>query len=341
MPMILRVLLVVFSLAGCAGVSGLPNPAGPAHDTTVPATGLAASVFGLRPSWYRPAPALVKKGVYVAEYYTNAILAYDWKTRENRPPICTLPAAFVVDVATDRAGNLIDPDGGSRTVTVHRGPAMCGPVLGQFADTDGQPSDATTSNAASTTIYVANLQATNRASGDVSACTLVAGCTRVLSNAAIGGELFAVAEDPSGNVYASGYATPSTGAALVYWKAGKGAGSLITAYRNGSPGGLDVDRQGNLLALDTFAGGTGALWVYGGCPATCNAHGPFPLRGESVFGKVDVRDRLFEAADFEYGQIDVYRYGGVKGVTYLYSFADGLDPSGDVEGIALDPAAED
>jgi hypothetical protein len=40
--------------------------------------------------------------------------------------------------------------------------------------------------------------------------------------------------------------------------------------------------------------------------------------------------------DFEYGKVDVYRYRGTKGITYLYSFSNGISPSGDVEGIAID-----
>lgn len=289
--------------------------------------------------WYRAAPAAIKKGVYVAEYFTNAILGYDWNTRADLPPICSLPAAYVVDVATDAAGNLIDPDGGSKTVTVFRGPAMCGNKLGSFADAAGQPADAATRNAAASTIYVANLQATGEAYGDVSVCTLASGCSAVLSAPAIRGQLFSVAEDAHGNVYASGYANPSVsgyggGSALVWWKRGAGRSAPIAAYRNRTPGGIAFDARGNLLALDTFAS---SLWIYTGCPKRCSAHGPFALKGRSVYGKVDAKNDLFEAADFEYGQVDVYRYAGTRGVTYLYSFNDGMSPSGDVEGIAIDP----
>lgn len=303
-----------------------------------PAASLAPSQ--LPPAWYRAAPAAVKKGVYVAEYYTNAILGYDWNTRENLPPICSLPASFVVDVATDASGDLIDPDGGSKTVTVFRGPAMCGRTLGSFADTAGQPADAATHDAATSTIYVANLQATNEPYGSVSVCTLAGGCAGVLSNPAIRGQLFSVAEDARGNVYASGYANPSAsgyggGAALIVWKRGAGTGTAIAAYRNRTPGGLELDEHGNLLALDTFAH---SLWIYAGCPKRCKAHGPFALQGRSVYGKLDAKNGLFEAADFEYGQVDVYRYDGTSGITYLYSFNDGMSPSGDVEGIAIDPA---
>lgn len=282
----------------------------------------------------------LRKGVYVAEYYTNSVLGYARSTlQQNRPPVCAFSANYVVNVATDTAGNLILPDGGSRTVSVYRGPNLCGPLLGRFPDSDGQPSDAATTDAAHGTIYVANLQAENQSYGDVSACTLAAGCSAVLRNGAIGGQLFAVAEDASGNVYASGYAQASgSGASLVVWKGGSGSGKRLRAYRNGSPGGLTFDSRGRLLALDTFAAGTGALWVYSGCPARCKAHGPFPLHGQSVFGKLDASEKYFVVGDFEYGQVDVYRYRGDKGIEYVYSFSDGLTPSGDVEGIATNPA---
>ncbi len=166
----------------------------------------AVSPTPARPAWYRAAPAIVKKGVYIAEYYTNDVLGYDWNTRKNLPPICSLPAAYVVDVATDSAGNLIDPDGGSRTVTVFRGPAMCGTNLEVLRI-------ATVSRRTRLPTMPRRARSTSRTFrrrvepyGNVSACTLANGCSAVLSNPAIGGQLFSVAEDDDGNVYASGYA---------------------------------------------------------------------------------------------------------------------------------------
>ena len=336
---------VLFAPAACTGSldrTPLPPTGAPLARAATVTPVRPPRIPRARPAWFRAAPDSLRKGVYVAEYFTNDILGYAWATRENRPPICSIPATYVVNVATDPLGNLIDPDGGARTVSVFRGPSMCGPEIGSFADHDGQPSDAATTNAATGTIYVGNLQAAGQPFGNVSVCTLAGGCSRKLGNKAIGGQLFAVAEDQHGNVYASGYANASgSGASLVVWKGGQGSGARLKAYRNGSPGGLDVDKQGRLLALDTFAGGNGALYVYTGCPSHCTAHGPFALKGESVFGKVNAGGTLFEAADFEYGQIDVYSYAGIKGITYLYSFSDGLTPSGDVEGIALNPAAFD
>lgn len=335
-------LRVSFAAALAVTMSGCSNGTPPA--AALPQTvsmSVPHSAFGDPNLKRRPlAQNGLRKGAYVAEYYTNSVLGYAWSTLpQDRPPVCALSGTYVVNVATDTGGNVVVPDGGSRTVSVYRGPKLCGPLLGRFADNDGQPSDAATTDAAHARIYVANIQAKNQPYGDVSVCTLAAGCNAVLQNSAIGGQLFAVAEDTAGNVYASGYTQASgSGASLVLWKGAAGSGNRLRAYRNGSPGGLTFDTHGRLLALDTFAAGSGALWVYSGCPSHCKAHGPFSLHGESVFGKLDASETYFAAADFEYGQVDVYRYRGTNGIAYLYSFADGLVPSADVEGIALNPA---
>jgi hypothetical protein len=335
---------LLFVLAGCASDLATPSPGSairPASPVSPISSARAASA--VRPAWYRPAPAEIKKGVYVAEFYTNAILGYDWDTQKNIGPICTIPANDVVNVATDPTGDLIDPDGSSGTVSVFRGPAMCGAKLGSFSGTGGQPSDAATWNAATGTIYVANIQATNQEYGDVAVCTLAAGCSAVLSSPAIRGELFAVAEDRKGNLYASGYPVagvsgPGSGAALVYWKGGHGKAITLKAYQNATPGGLTLDTHDNLVAFDTFSS---SVWVYTGCPKACVAHGPFALKGESVYGRVDAKGNILQVADFEYGQVDVYSYSGTNGISYLYSYSNGMTPSGDVEGIALDPAPKE
>lgn len=305
----------------------------------VPATrsvGLASALQQTQ-AGFQPAPANIANAVYVAAYFGNTpIFAYDYSTtQKNLPPICDVPGSYVVNVATDTRGDLIDPDGGSRTVTIFRGPSPCGNKAGSFADNAGQPSDAASWNALTGKIYVANIQATGHANGSVSVCTLAAGCTAVLTSHAISGQLFGIAEDKAGNVFASGYTTAqNTGASLVYWKAGAGNPIRLSAYKNITPGGLTMDPSGNLLSPDTF---NRKLWVYSGCPFKCVAHGPFALKGQSVYGRVNSTGTTFEAADFEYGRVDVYAYLGTSGIRYRYSFSAGLDPGADVEGIAIDP----
>lgn len=292
-----------------------------------------------RPAWYRPAPFQINNVVYVASYYNQTpVYGYDyWKTHDNLPPVCSVPGDYVVDVATDPGGDLIVPEGGTRTVRVYRGPGACGAKLGAFPDKDGQPSDAASWNAKTGTIYVANILAAGQKYGDVSVCSLESGCTAVLKHGAIGGQLFGVAADKAGNVYATGRATASgTGAVFIVWKNGGGKAIRISAYRNTSPGGLEIDPAGNILALDAFAP---ALWIYTGCPDSCAAHGPFALKGQSVYGRVNASGTAFEVADFEYGQIDVYKYAGTKGITYLYSYGAGSGGA-DLEGIAIDPGAD-
>jgi hypothetical protein len=300
----------------------------------------------VRPSWYRDAPpGETIRGIYVSQFNGAAILGYHPRiNRNNDAPVCSEPASFVNDVGSDKEGNMIQPDGGSLSVIVYAGPSLCGAELGSFPDNDGQPSGATSSNAATDTIYVTNILATSQTFGNISVCTLAGGCTATLSNPAINDYAYSVAKDKAGNVYLAGrvlISSPSTyGAALVLFKGGKGAGTVITSYVNAYPGGLDFDRDGNLTAIDAHANGVGALFVYSGCPDACTPHGPWPLQGESVFGKVSRTNERFFVGNFINGTVDVYSYKGLKGIKYLYSFNNSLTVSGDVHGIALDRASQ-
>ena len=91
------------------------------------------------------------------------------------------PVSSVNDIAVDGKGNLIDPDGGTRTVIVFKGPGMCGPSIGSVSDPYGQPSDAASINAATGTIAVANIFGTS-GPGSISLCTLPGGCFANLTN---------------------------------------------------------------------------------------------------------------------------------------------------------------
>ena len=296
-----------------------------------------------RPSWYREAPdAEVTRGIYVSQFFGTDVLGYKPKANKaNVPPICSEYATSVNDVATDSKANLIVPDGGAAQVEVYQGPNLCGPAASpaSFPDSDGQPSGATTKNALTDTIYVANILFASQTYGGVSVCTLAGGCTSTLSNPAVNDYAYSVKLDKAGNLYFAGrvlVATSQYSAALILFKNGQGAGEVVPGYVNAYPGGLDMDNQGNLLAIDAHANGVGALYIYTGCPDNCTANGPWPLQAESVFGKLNRQNDRYYVGDFINGTVDVYKYTGPKGgISYLYSFNNSLTVSGDVHGIAL------
>ena len=106
-------------------------------------------------------------------------------------------------------------------------------------------------------------------------CTMKRSCKTNLTNSAIF-QMVGVAMDKTGNCWASAY-NARFGPALVYFAKCKGAGVSATGYQNTSPGGLDIDKAGNLVAIDTSANNIGALWVYSGCKPRLRAR-RWPLR---------------------------------------------------------------
>ena len=282
------------------------------------------------------APALAR-GIYVSLNRSSGsgVFGYPSSNRKNRGPICSENAPPDYDVAVDGRGNLIVPSPGS--ITIFKGPGMCGRKLGSFhtiwyAD---YPADATSTDAASGTIAVAVVQDDASGLGSIELCTLKNNCT---TNLLAGNFVFAVAMSKNGDCWASS-ADPT---ALTYFKGCSGHLQVATGYENTDGGGIDIDDHGNLVSIScsVVSCSAPALYVYSGCRPKCKKiGGPFPLQGASMYGHLNENGTRFAAADYEYGQVDVYTYTPT-GITYLYSFNDGLAPGGRM-GAAYNPRSEE
>ncbi len=89
-------------------------------------------------------------------------------------------------------------------------------------------------------------------------------------------------------------------------------------------GGLDIDKNGNLVAISAF---TSQMYVYSGCDPACTlVGGPFSMQGEAVFGHLNKQSMTFCAGDFSTAGMDVYYYSP-SALTYWYSFNNGLCPA--------------
>ncbi|HEY5426169.1 MAG TPA: hypothetical protein VIJ77_06415 [Candidatus Tumulicola sp.] len=281
------------------------------------------------------APDVVRRGIYVSEFSGTSMFGYKKGNATDPGPICTVPFAVSSPngIAVDGAGNLMEPDGGTRTIQIGQGPNMCGSLAATVSDPFGQPSDAASADALNGTIAVGNIFDNSGAAGSISVCTVASGCTTNLTNPAMF-EVAGVAMDNSGNCWAD--ATDPTGVAtLTYFAGCAGAGVQATGFTNTSFGGIDIDASGNLVTIDAFAGGTGAVDVYSGCNPACTlVGGPFALNGEAVFGHLNSKfNNKLATGDFAFGQVDIYRYSPTS-LTYAYSFNNGLSASLDVEGAA-------
>jgi hypothetical protein len=296
-----------------------------------PIGGAAALPLSLEPN------AKSAGGIYASEVYATDIWGFRQKNNHNRKAMCVVAHVQGANgIAVDGSGNLIDPDGGTDTVIVFRGPKMCGQKIGAVADPYGQPSDASSADAVKGTIVIANISDTNKTPGSVSRCTLAHGCTVNLRNRDMD-EVAGVALAKNGDCWAS--ASDANGAAtLTYFKGCTGSGKKASGYRNGYYGGLDIDRSGNLVSLSYY---DAQLYVYKGCNPKCKlVGGPFPLKGQATFGHLNAASTKLVTGDFQYGQVDVYDYSPRK-IRFAYSFNQGFSPSEVVEGAAFNPRSRE
>jgi hypothetical protein len=292
-----------------------------------PIGGAAALPLSLEPS------SKSAGGIYASEVYATDIWGFPQNNSQNRKAMCVVKNVEGANgIAVDAAGDLIDPDGGTDTVIVFKGPQMCGQELKSVADPYGQPSDAASANAVKGTIVIANIFDTNKTPGSVSRCTLSHGCTTNLTNANMD-EVAGVALAKNGDCWASA-TDPSGKATLTYFKGCQGSGKTATGYRNRYYGGLDIDDSGNLVSLSYE---DAKLYVYKGCNPKCTRiGGPFAMKGEATFGHLNAASTKLVTGDFQYGQIDVYSYSPTK-IRFAYSFNRGFSPSEVVEGAAFNP----
>jgi hypothetical protein len=291
-----------------------------------------------------PAPQAATSGLYVGDFDATTIYGYRARNPRNKPPICTVPGvSYVNGLAVDGKGNLIDPDGGTRKVIVFKGPGMCGATMASISDPYGMPSDAASADASAGAIVVGNIfdgPGSHPTAGSISICTVAVGCVQNLTNPHMY-EVVGVALARNGDCWADASATSSgsSGPRLIYFKSCSGSGQVAKDFLNKDYGGLDIDGNGNLLSIAYSQ--SSKLYVYHGCNPRCSlVAGPFRLHGPSVYGKVDQDSTHFAAADVTHEQVDVYSYSRTS-VRYRYSFWNGLNRSGAIEGIAYNPRSKE
>ena len=341
------VTVAVAILAGCSNGGSQVAPTGPAMGTNT-GGGVVDSVYArLTPGGLRlrgpmslvgrPAPDIAKRGIYASGTNSTVINGYKSRNKSNKPPFCTTPfsVSHPSSIAVDGAGNLIDPDGGTKSIIIGQGPHMCGAMAATISDPYGQPVDASSANALTGTIAVANNS--NQGIAGIAICAVSGGCTANLTNPAMT-SIAGVAMDNSGNCW--GDATKASIATLTYFAGCAGSGVQATGFTNVDYGGIDIDAAGNLVTIDIFStGGTGAVDVYSGCNPTCTLLSSTPLIAPAVYGHLDLHDKHLAVADIDNSQIDIYRYSPT-GVTYLYSFNNGLPASIGVEGVAYNKRSQ-
>jgi hypothetical protein len=292
----------------------------------------------------RPLSEVAKHGIYVVTYSPSTVLGYRQHNTQNDGPICTIPWNVHVpaSIAVDRTGALIVPDPqalpGVQNVEIGTGPDMCGPLRATITDPYGYPTDAAVfGDAATGIIAVANSSGfygsgPSGPPGNIAICTIAKGCYADLTSRymyTVGG----IAMDKHGNCWASAVDVEFVHT-LTYFKHCAGTGIVTTGYSHQSSGGLEVDRDGNIVSLDSDKQGDGLLWVYGGCKPACTVvGGPFTLHDFARYGRLNGDGTEFAAASETDSAIDIYAYTPTS-LTYEYNFWMGIGVSPSPQGVA-------
>lgn len=320
-------------LAGCGG-SQTPSGAPATVPQFFAASSAHASVHGIL------APDSARNGIYASEDSSSGpnVFGYHTNDRGNEPAICSNSVTDAYGLAVDQKGNLIVP-GQFYYVTVFAGPGMCGPEAGSFAPGTWAV-DAASANAINGTIALA-VYIYGSGFGGILLCTLKGGCTTLLQSKNMYSVL-GVALAKNGDCWGSSQESGTSGGAaiLTYFKGCAEPGETATGYENQYDGGLDIDRHGNLVAISWA---TPSIYVYSGCDPACKrVGGPFSLQGGAVYGHLNKDSTAFVTGDYQYGQVDIYKYAP-KAITYKYSFNNGLFTSSrvDVVGAAYDPRSKE
>ncbi|HEY2476133.1 MAG TPA: hypothetical protein VGI19_15200 [Candidatus Cybelea sp.] len=334
----LGVTLVSAMLAGCnAG----PQP------TFTPSSGLSTAAT-LNTAYHSP-KGTPRATLYVSSWTSGMILGYKsprtgHADKKNNPPTCTFTVnRGLEDIAADPKGNLIVPTATRSSDQINIYAPNCGALLNSIADPYGVPYDAA-ENASGTIVADTNSTYT----GSVAVCTLKAGCTSNLpfpTNYSGQNMGFAVTINRAGDCWAQVVYETSSGNinGLAYFKGCSGTGQIATGFLNQDKGGLDIDKSGNIVALDSNLSGkqpNSLLYVYKGCNPACTlVGGPFSLHSSEgeFYGHVDKAGSTLATVDFFTPEVDIYHYTPTK-VTYLYSITNGMSSCGDCTGAAYAPS---
>ncbi len=334
-------------LAGCGGSQPPIGAPGAMPQSSLTAQYVAPSGSWIKSGTSHVTPPRVRSDKLYVDVEINGSsseVIYGYRLRHGQlKQICTVPGiTYANNVSVDARGRPLIPDNAAKSVTVFNGPGLCDNELGSLTDPYGQPVNASSINAATGIVAVANIFDTSSAGdtlkpGSISVCSLSGGCKINLTNPNMF-ELCCVLVAKNGDCWASALNHSITAGTLTYFKQCSGSGKAATGYKGPGYGSLDIDSQGNLVTVSWTAKYTD-LYVYHGCNPRCSLiGGPLRLKNGGIQGHLNASGTTWAMADFPNPWIDVYAYTPTK-LTYEYTFIVGKG-SGPAASVAFSPRSQ-
>jgi hypothetical protein len=262
--------------------------------------------------------------IAVAQFGASSVLWFPLNNRKNKPPTTCEPASSTNGIAIDRYGNLWVPDGRANTTTEYA--PNCGSAKMTIPDSTGEPADVGFDG--KSRVYILNL---NNLSGPPTVEIYNSTSGKQLGTLSDPSfkDLFGIGTDRLGNVFVSNLTSSNVGI-VIEFPNGKMPGTQLSGVSLGLPGAPTFDRANNLIITDWFRETIDVFSPpYAGSPTTA------PLKGSSIWCKLNRKEAGLYCGDADNGSIDVYAY---PGNSYKYSYTAGLSSSALVTGVAPAPA---
>lgn len=258
-------------------------------------------------------------GLYVAQQGDYATYEYHLPNKLNKPPKCsdTLSNYGASGIGVNAKRVLYIPLLTTKTILTFK--PNCGHAGPTLNDPNGEPVDVAFDNT-NNIVYVDDYS-TNRVDVYENGATSP---TRALSNPAVN-TTEGIGVDAQGDVFQSSFNSN-----IVEYPRGHEKGNKVLPLTGLTlPVGLEFDLKGNLIVIDEANG----ILVYAP-PLTGAPKKVVTPQGNSVFGKLDAKNRKLYVSDSHSSAVDVYAYPSLK---YKYAISNGLGRL--TSGVAVDPPA--
>jgi hypothetical protein len=272
------------------------------------------------------------EGVYVTEFSSSQAQEYKVPNPTNKPPFCTLSGLSAPNgVAVEaRTRNFYEPDGGSRTIIIHK-PA-CGAQVGvALSDPNGQPSDIAFNDTTGTR-YVSDIFDNGGAAGTIQVYKKNDTTPSSQLSDPSFFELIGIETDHKNNVWET-YIQATGAPGLIEFVGGKMPGQIHNVNGLTRPGGIEFAANGDMIIVDINTS-TPLAQVYKP-PYSGNPIKTIPLKGAAVWGKIDCQQKNLYIVSFTNSSLDVYKW---PSGAYEYSVTNGIPSGSNAEGVAVDPA---
>ncbi len=286
-----------------------------------------------QPSWMKVAHsnALEDARLLVGEIPTSYIFSYPENNRKNKPPVECVPGAiggFTSGLAVDPAGNIwtVNQSYSGNPNSIEYSP-NCGAQKLTIPDMSGQPGMISFNSKGK--IYILDVLA-NLGLPVVNVYNSAGKQIKTLSDSRIG-EGFGIGTDGNDNIFVAYDDPHTTHGAVIEFVHGTMPGTLLFNTPLG-PGNPVFDAKNRLILTDPTA-------------KTINIYAPpytahpttKPLQGYAQYCVLAHSELRLYCADPFNNAVEVYSY---PGITYLYSYTNGLGKSGaQAFTIATSPAA--